>query len=496
MATLTELARFHTALDGRGVNHLQRLVAGWGLLADFCFADLLLFAPTVDAQDGERFLVLSQVRPSTSQTVYRADWIGTVVDEEDRPLVARAFRLGEIIEGEATVAALKERVRVLCIPIRCRGDVIGVLTRESAPSFGRQPGELERTYVDIFNRFARMIAAGDFPFDAQDAETEEAPRVGDGVILLDAAERVEYTSPNGVSALHRIGVHANTEGLRLGELGLDDSLVKTAFSIGAPVTEELEGQADDVSVLIRCIPLIDHGTVSGAVVLTRDVSELRRRDRLLVSKDATIREIHHRVMNNLETISSLLGLQGRRFSSPEAKQAIEESVRRIRAIALVHETLSREAGDDVAFVEIVRPLLRMVEEGMSSEDRPVSFSVEGDAGFLPAMVATPLSVVLNELLQNAIDHAFPTEVDLQAEPGRVVVRLANDGERLEATIVDDGVGIPEGFDLETSTGLGLSIVRTLVTTELVGTISLERGAGAGARPGTVVRVDVPAAARE
>ena len=58
MATLTELARFHTALDGRGVNHLQRLVAGWGLLADFCFADLLLFAPTVDAQDGERFLVL------------------------------------------------------------------------------------------------------------------------------------------------------------------------------------------------------------------------------------------------------------------------------------------------------------------------------------------------------------------------------------------------------------------------------------------------------
>src|SRR5687767_2617839 len=302
MATLNELARFHTALDWRGVNHLQRLVAGWGLLADFCFADLLLFAPTLNALDGERFLVLSQVRPSTSQTVYRADWIGTTVDEEERPLVARAFRLGEIIEGEATVAALKERVRVLCIPIRCGGEVIGVMTRESAPSFGRQPGELERTYVDIFNRFARMIAAGAFPFDAQDAETEDAPRVGDGVILLDASERVEYTSPNGVSALHRIGVHANTEGLRFDELGLDDSLVHTAFSIGAPVTEELEGPAD-VSVLIRCIPLIDHGAVSGAVVLTRDVSELRRRDRLLLSKDATIREIHHRVKNNLQTRS-------------------------------------------------------------------------------------------------------------------------------------------------------------------------------------------------
>jgi two-component system, sensor histidine kinase PdtaS len=490
MASLTELARFHTALDGRGVNHLQRLVAGWGLLADFCFADLLLFAPTVDSQDAEKFLVLSQVRPSTSQTVYRADWIGTTVDEEERPLVSRAFRLGEIIEGEATIAALKERVRVLCIPVRHRGEVIAVLTRESAPSFGRQPGELERTYVDIFNRFARMIAAGDFPFDAQDAETEEAPRVGDGVILLDAAARVEYTSPNGVSALHRVGVHANAEGLTFGELGLDDSLVQTAFSIGAPVTEEIEGSAD-VSVLIRCIPLIDHGTVSGAVVLTRDVSELRRRDRLLLSKDATIREIHHRVKNNLQTISSLLRLQGRRFSSPEAKEAIEESVRRIRAIALVHETLSREAGDDVAFVEIVRPLLRMVEEGMSSEDRPIAFRVEGDAGFLPAAVATPLSVVLNELLQNAIDHAFPPDLDLQAAPGRAIVRLRNDGERLTVTVEDDGVGVVEGFDLTAATGLGLSIVRTLVTSELMGTITIERGSGASERPGTVVRLDLP-----
>ena len=232
------------------------------------------------------------------------------------------------------------------------------------------------------------------------------------------------------------------------------------------------------------------------MVLTRDISELRRRDRLLLSKDATIREIHHRVKNNLQTISSLLRLQGRRFDSPEAKMAIEESVRRIRSIALVHETLSRGAGDDVAFIEIVRPLVRMVEEGMSSPDHPVTFHVEGDAGVLPATVATPLSVVLNELLQNAIDHAFPGELDLQATPGSVVVTLHNDGERLRATVVDDGVGLPDGFALDDATGLGLSIVRTLVTTELVGEISLATGEGGGDRPGTVVRLDVPVAARE
>src|SRR4029453_19578632 len=106
-------------------------------------------------------------------------------------------RAGGIIGGGITLPPLKGRVRVLCIPIRYHGKVIGVLTRESAPSFGRQPGELERTYVDVFNRFARMIATGDFPFDAEDVETEEAPRVGDGVIVLDPSGRGGDTRPNG-----------------------------------------------------------------------------------------------------------------------------------------------------------------------------------------------------------------------------------------------------------------------------------------------------------
>ena len=106
------------------------------------------------------------------------------------------------------------------------------------------------------------------------------------------------------------------------------------------------------------------------MLLVRDVTDLRKRDRLLISKDATIREIHHRVKNNLQTISSLLRLQARRLENPEAKAAVSESVRRIRTIALVHESLSREPGDDVTFIEIVRPLLRLAEESLQSPDRP------------------------------------------------------------------------------------------------------------------------------
>jgi two-component system, sensor histidine kinase PdtaS len=491
MASLAELARFFTRLSPPAVAHLHRLAASWGLLADFCFADLLLFAVVGQPRDdgSNRFVVLGQVRPTTAQTVYRADWVGTVLDENDRPLVARAYRGGDIIEGELTIPPLKERVRMLCIPVRFGGEVVAVLTRESAPSIGRQPGELERIYVDVFNRFARMIALGDFPFGAEDT-SEEAPRVGDGVIVIDDSGRVEYTSPNAVSTLHRLGIHGNAEGLRFGEMGLEEHVIRTAFSTGTPVIEEIP-RGLDVTVLMRCIPLLDSGAVTGAVVLLRDISELRRRDLLLLSKDATIREIHHRVKNNLQTISSLLRLQGRRLESPEAKGAIEESVRRIRSIALVHEILSREVGDDVPFVDIVRPLVTMVEEAMANPDRPIQVAVKGDGGILPAALATPLAVVLNELLQNALDHAYPPSLHLGLDSAQVTVEIVREDQWLKVCVADDGAGLPEGFEFATSTGLGLSIVRTLVTTELGGEIGISRGGGEGERPGTVVALTVP-----
>ena len=492
MASIAELARLRTDLDQLKLAHLQRLISTWGLLADFCFADMLLYAPD---RSGTSFIVLGQIRPATSQTVYKSDLIGTVVSDEDRPLIAAAFRQGQILEGE--MIATKEIVRVTAIPVRWKGEVVAVLTREAAPAFGRQPGELERIYVEVFNRFARMIAAGSFPFTTDDFEPEEAPRVGDGVILLDAQRRVAYTSPNAVSALHRVGVHANTEGMRLGDLGLDETPILTAMSGPRPVIEEIE-RGPEVTVLLRCLPLLDSGTgsgspvadrnaVSGAVVLLRDISELRRRDRLLVSKDATIREIHHRVKNNLQTISSLLRLQGRRLESPEAKAAIEESVRRVRSIALVHEILSREAGDDVPFVDIVRPICRMVEEAFHSAERPVRCTIEGDAGNLPAQIATPLAVVLNELLQNAFDHAFPDGL----ADGEVVLSLRREAWSLVVRVVDDGRGLPPGFSLDATTGLGLSIVRTLVASELGGTIEMSDGEGGPSRRGTVVELRVP-----
>jgi len=477
---LFELARANTALSGAALLHAQQLVASWQPLADLCFSDLLFLAP-VQGEDGHRFVVLAHVRPTTGQTLYPTDLVGTVVHEVERPVVARAWRKGEIIGGETAVLGGRDRARVQCIPVRSGDELIGVVTRESAMTSGRRSGELERHYIDVFEQFARMIAAGTFPFARDETQLEEAPRVADGVIVLDDQLCVQFASPNAISSLHRMGIHAYTHGLQLADLGFDLEAADAACRLRTPVTEEVERA--DTSVLVTAMPLLDGSRVSGVLILLRDVTDLRRRDRILVSKDATIREIHHRVKNNLQTIASLLRLQGRRLQSPEAQQAIEESERRIRSIAIVHETLSREVNDIVPFADIVQPLVRVVEETVSTPDLRLRFQVEGDAGDIPGEIATPLAVVLNELMQNAVDHAFPEGSG--PDEGHVTVRLARDDTELVVDVVDDGVGLPAGFSLDGSGGLGLSIVHALVTTELGGSIELH------SEQGTRVHLRVP-----
>jgi two-component sensor histidine kinase len=498
MATLAELVQEHTDLQGPVVAHLQRLVAGWGVLSDLCFADLLLFVP--DGGSDDEFVVLGQVRPTTSQTLHLVDLVGRTMGAQDRPLLARAWQLGSVVEGEVAIPSRGEHARLVCIPVRWQGQLVALMTRESALAVGRRPGQLERVYVEVFDRLARMLSQGEFPFPVEEVVTAETPRVGDGVLVLDASARVDYASPNAVNALHRMGVYSGIEGVRLDEAGLEQSAVSLAYQTRLPSTEEI-GDGSDTAVVLRCVPLLDNSAMTGALVLMRDVSDLRRRDRLLLSKDAAIREVHHRVKNNLQTISSLLRLQSRRMPTGQPRHALEEAERRVRSIAVVHEILSRDTADEVDFNDILPSLVRMAED-LGRDDRPVRIRYGGEAGELQASVATPLAVVITELLQNAAEHAWPEgpaasegpdgdTADKRSSAGpqggtlQVDVELYRTDAELRVTVRDNGVGLPPGFSIDDTSSLGLSIVRNLIGTQMGGTITMRSDGG------TVVDVLIP-----
>jgi len=220
------------------------------------------------------------------------------------------------------------------------------------------------------------------------------------------------------------------------------------------------------------------------MVLMRDVSELRRREQELLTKDATIREIHHRVKNNLQTVAALLRLQSRRVTDEAARASLDEAVRRVGTIALVHETLSQGFDETVDFDEIALRGLRAVVE-VATREHHVESTFTGSFGRMRAEDATALAMIVSELVQNAVEHG------LSDRDGRVEVavtrRTLDDGEeQLTVVITDDGAGLPAGFR-PVLAGLGTRIVTSLAA-DLKGRIRWENNVPSGTRVEFVARL--------
>jgi two-component sensor histidine kinase len=463
MATLADRILAVSDISRVEAEHLRTLCSSWQVLADLSFSDLLLY---VKVADQETFEIAAQVRPFTSQTLYPNDLVGTRVSQPEQPIVERAWREETIWAQSDPVLLDGVLIRMDAVPVTREGKVLAVLTKEGSPSTSRRPGLLEEVYLDASERVSKMICDGQFPFPQ--AVPGEWPRIGDGLFVLDAEGLNLWSSPNALSALRRLGVKQNVGSITLDELNLGITPVREALATKKMLDGELVHGGNHVS--LRVVPLLEGEKVAGALVLARDVTEVRRKEREIVVKDATIREIHHRVKNNLQTIASLLRLQGRRLQSEEAKAALRESVLRIGSIALVHETLSENPSDVAEFGEVVRRIASMVTDGLMLPGTSIDIEVKGVGGPLGADLATPLAVTVTELIQNSLEHAYPDGIG-----GRVEVALERTDDSLTVTVSDDGVGLPPE-SIKESSRLGLQIVRSLID-ELDGTFSLTSDGG-------------------
>ena len=461
MSTLGDLLAEHTVLPGAAVDHLHAVVGEWQLLADLSFADYLMWV----RRDDGMVVCVAQCRPTTASTLLITDAVGTAVAEEG-------------LHG--------------AVPVRYRDDVVALLTRQTARDGRRTSSRLEKAYLDCAEHLVHMVSEGTFPNVGDLATSRSSPRVGDGFIRLDVAGVVDYASPNALSAYHRMGLTSELEGHNLA--AITRPLISDVFeareladhvgaALAAGSSMRLEVDAGGATVLLRTLPLVVAGASAGAAVLIRDVTEVKRRDRALLSKDATIREIHHRVKNNLQTVAALLRLQARRTTNAEARDALTESVRRVAAIAQVHEALSISVDEEVNLDEVIDRILPIMND-VARVDSPIRITREGGMGVLDADRATALIMVVTELVQNAIEHAFdPTD-----RRGCIVIRAERSARSLAIVVGDDGRGLPEGFDVETSDRLGLQIVRTLMSAELDGALEMRPRPGGGTD--VVVRVPI------
>jgi two-component sensor histidine kinase len=493
VATLAELAAVRTDLDEPSIDHLLRLIASWSLLADLAFSDMLLMAKvTEDGRDDERFVVLGQMRPNNRTTLINDDLVGTTHRVDSWLLVRDAFRRGTRVVGELAIEQASDLVPVWCVPVRFKGEVIAVLVRLQGPLRGTA-SLFEQSYLSVFRRLCDMVSDATFPYREDAVAGPGLPRVGDGVILMDELGRVEFATPNAVNALHRLGIYTAVEGRSFSDVGLRARAIERSLEFGIPSLEEVD-RDHDVAILFHGVPLMSSGEVTGVLTLVRDVSDIRQLNRMVLNKEAAVREVHHRVKNNLQTISSLLRLQARRSEVEETRTALYEAERRVRSIAVVHEVLSREPGEEVVFDEIVRSLVLLVEDTVLAL-HPVEIVVNGELGVLSTDLATPLAVALAELLTNAVEHAFTDFGGVENDHvGVVTLNLYQEDGRAIAEIRDNGRGLGENFSLDVPTSLGLSIVRDLIRAQLYGEIEMKTVSTMDGG-GTFVRVSVPLDAR-
>ena len=465
---------------------LEALIDDWHILSDLSFSDLLLWVPGTDALN---FYAIASVRPATGPTALEDDVVGTVISNNDDHLVARAYRCHTICVSTDNELHAGIPVDVTAIPVMM-GDLCWAVVEKHKNQMGvRAPGELEDHYLSTASILIDMIWRGVFPDQNYQRLTGVSPRVGEGIILLDTAAVVSYASPNAVSAYHNLGLSSDLIGEKIVPLtvslmnrlgGPVDTSLAALFRSHHSVETDIE--TENASLFLRIIPLTSKNGRVGTLVVCRDTTEIRRKERQLVTKDATIREIHHRVKNNLQTVSALLRLQARRMRSTEAQAALEDAIARVQSISVVHEILSYSMSGSVDFDNVTDRLLQLTRD-LAASTECVQIRRQGSFGEIPAAVATSLALVMTELCQNAIRHGLG---EAAGSVTVIPVRLPQD--ILEVSIIDDGQGLPEGFTIndETRTSLGLMIVSTLVS-DLHGEFSLmpnHNGVGAQA----VVRV--------
>lgn len=506
MSTLRNLASKYSDLSEEQLEWLELLILDWPLLADLALGDVVLWVPTKDSN----YIAVAHSRPAGSVTLFYRDIIGDFIRDDWREVVDETMETQVPASSRAPVWYEESAMRLHAYSVSMRDEggagsaetarntdtgvitTIGaptqpfaVLTVHTSPADSQYTTHIGKAFREVAEDLLSMIQQGLFPSPGSTRGRERgAPRASDGLLRINTEGTVTFASPNTQSAFTLLGHRDELEGENFSELIAE--LVKGQFDTNESLPLIAQGRVPrraDIEIngrvlTLRAIPVIRDEERIGGIVLTRDVTGLRQQEQELITKDATIREIHHRVKNNLQTVASLLRVQARRARSEEAKEVLGQAMRRVAAIAVVHDTLSTGLSQIVSFDVVFDRVLGLAAEVASLHGTTVHPHKKGTFGELPSEYATPLALALTEIVTNAVEHG------LAGREGEVIITADRTDSRLTVEVVDTGTGLPGGT---VGDGLGTQIVRTLVEGELGGSIVW----GPEERGGTRVFIDVP-----
>ncbi len=473
---MSELTGHGIPLSEEDQRFLDKLRADMPITCDVSRADFLLYR----LLDPDRAAVVAHARPRSIAPTRLSAAEDAIVSPKDEPLVFQALRRGKKGKRNSMIPSTGAPIVQQVYPIIGPGKrIIAALSVET----NLLEHERHRRRRPAFQHTLRQLQEMYLRGELAGADTLEAFGEHDGILVADRDMKVQYVSGIATNLYRRLGYGGTLVGRHLTFLKTGDAeLAETALAeMRCLEAEKQEGYRHWVRKVIPLLPqpggllkALGLGRREGrapnsVIVLIHDATAARRREQANRVRSAMVQEVHHRVKNNLQAVASLLRIQGRRAKTEEARAGLNDGVNRILSVAVVHEFLSQHESRVINIREVSQRIINQVQQTTIPPDKAIRFALKGRSIYLPSQQATVCALVINELLNNALEHGFRLRA-----AGLITVELEDSGDHVAICVADDGEGLPDGFENSDESSLGLTIVRTLVQNDLKGTLDLER----------------------
>lgn len=469
-----------------GAARLARIAQVIPLLADVSRADILIGVPRTPQQ----IEIIAHAQPHSIAPIHRVSVIGQRLTRQEARVLfhaieTRQFARGlreypptEVGSGEGGPAPVVQEA----YPIEDEaGNRLGGMLIETNLLESERLKRRSEVFQRVLKLFQQLARRG------EPAGIEALTPFGehDGILIADVDGTIRYMSGIATNLYRNIGYGEPLVGKSLSYLELqDDELVRQALA--ARRCLQVETNERNRTWIKKVVPLArtERVTLFGqtrvtaplALVLIHDATDARQRERELLVQATMIKELHHRVKNDLQTVASLLRMQARRLRTAEAKSALAEAVNRILSIAVIHEFLSAQDTRAINIRDVAQRIVAQLQTAVLDPERQIRLTLEGPNIYLPARQATSCALVINELLQNALEHGY----DARTTSGTISLTFADYGDAVGLVVHDDGRALPPDFSLDRVDSLGLRIVQMLITQDLKGHIELQSDHGVSA----------------
>lgn len=457
MNNIAELCKICSVLTDRDMDIIREKADHLQMIADICGADVFIDCPLPDQGAA---LVVAQAHPITANSLYKSSVVGQLAYANNEPAVLFCLHTGQPVIGSRGISQEHIAMQQNVVPIRnAEGEIIGVLIMEQDISDKVEQEKNVELLMETTEKLSETL------LEVAMSEGKVSALMHEGIILFDHRYQITYVNARAQSLLEITGHPGPTKGQETDQLFMGKFSKEQLLLQGGMISDEIE--LGNYCLQLKAVSIYRGQRAVGGLILLRDISDLKEKEKQLMIKSAVIKEIHHRVKNNLQTVTSLLRMQMRRTDSEEVKSVYRDSINRIGSIAMIHEMLAYDGLDFIDFREVIERIAKNIVSSMARPGQTVHISVSSESLPLPSSRAMTLALIVNELLQNCVVHAFS---DMPA--GNIDINLSRSGQMIGLQVKDNGKGMGNTWSQTGRQHLGLKIVETLVRDDLSGTLAI------------------------